>query len=432
MKQLSSQERAGVALKSRSFFRLFFQAILPLLFIAAAVFGFVGLRESKPPIVTRPAVERIWPINIARVVYATHRPILTRYGEVVAGRKVNLRALVAGKVASVGQGLREGGRVSQGQLLLAIDPFEYELARGEAKATLDENRAKLAEIEARLVLEDSALDRSREQLDIALKDLVRTKTLVDRRTVSAKALEDRDMAVSQRRQAIELRQNNWAIQSARLDQQKAIISRLELVLSRADRNLADTRLTAPFDAYISNVTAQMGRYLTRNDTVAELNDVAGLEVRFSIADAEFARISQSDNPVLNSPVTVRWQGGGVVIERSGKIERVGAVISADTGGVEVFARLNDAGADAVFRPGAFVEISLPDREYSNSVRLPETALYGGNTVYVVTDGRLSVRDVTVVGGNGSDLFVTGDFKVGDAVMTTRLSQAGDGVKVEVR
>jgi len=432
MKQLSSQERTGVALKSRSFIRLFFQAILPLVFIAAAVFGFVGLRESKPPITTRPAVERIWPINVAQVVYDTHRPILTRYGEVVAGRKVNLRALVAGKVTSVGEGLREGGRVFQGQTLLAIDPFEYELARSEAKATLDENRAKLAEIQARLVLENSALDRSREQLDIALKDLVRTKTLVDRRAVSAKALEDRDMAVSQRRQAIELRQNNWAIQSARLDQQKAIISRLELVLSRADRNLADTSLTAPFDAYVSKVTAQEGRYLTRNDTVAELNDVAGLEVRFSIADAEFARISQSDNQVLNSPVTVRWQGGGVVIERSGKIERVGAVISADTGGVEVFARLDDAGVDAVFRPGAFVEISLPDREYSNSVRLPETALYGGSKVYVVTQGRLAAREVTVVGGNGSDLFVTGDFKVGDAVMTTRLSQAGDGVKVEVR
>ncbi|MHA1523410.1 MAG: efflux RND transporter periplasmic adaptor subunit, partial [Alphaproteobacteria bacterium] len=89
-------------------------------------------------------------------------------------------------------------------------------------------------------------------------------------------------------------------------------------------------------------------------------------------------------------------------------------------------------ANTVFRPGAFVEISLPDRSYRASVRLPETALYGGTLVYVAVDGRLEARTVTVVGANGGDLFVTGDFTTGDAVMTTRLSQAGVGVKVEAR
>ncbi|MHA1545592.1 MAG: efflux RND transporter periplasmic adaptor subunit [Alphaproteobacteria bacterium] len=432
MKQLSAQERHAVALRSRSLARLLFQAILPVALIAAAVFGFVQLKASKPPAAHRKAVERVWPIDVVRVAYATHRPILTKYGEVVAGRKVTLRALVAGKVARVGKGLREGGVVKKGQMLLAIDRFEYELARNEAKAILEENQAKLAETQARLALETSALARAREQLEIALKDRARTKTLVERRAVSAKTLEDRDLLVSQRRQAIELRQNNRAIQTARLDQQKAINTRLELALNRAMRNLTDTDLRAPFDAYVSNVTAQAGRYLTRNDTVAELNDVAGLEVRFSIADAEFARINQSGTPVIGSKLAVRWHGGGVIIERAGIVERVGAAISADTGGVEVFARLYDDGANTVFRPGAFVEISLPDRSYPGSVRLPETALYGGTLVYVAVDGRLEARTVTVVGANGGDLFVTGDFTTGDAVMTTRLSQAGVGVKVEAR
>lgn len=432
MKQLSAQERNNAALKSRSLTRLLLQAFLPLVLLAAAVFGFVQLQASKPPVAKRHAVERVWPIDVVRVAYATHRPMLTKYGEVVAGRKVTLRALVAGKVERVGKGLREGGMVARGQLLLVIDAYDYELARDEAKATLLENRAKLAETEARLALEDSALVRAREQLEIALKDRVRTKTLVDRRAVSAKSLEDRDLVVSQRRQAIELRQNNRAIQRARLDQQRAIIARLELALDRANRNLADTVLRAPFDAYVSNVTAQEGRYLTRNDTVAELNDVSGLEVRFSIADAEFARITQNDATVIGAKVAVRWQGGGVVMERAGTIARVGAAISADTGGVEVFARLDDDGANTVFRPGAFVEISLPDRTYANSVRLPETALYGGDKVFVAVDGRLVARPVTVVGANGADLFVTGDFKSGEAVMTNRLSQAGVGVKVEAR
>jgi len=198
------------------------------------------------------------------------------------------------------------------------------------------------------------------------------------------------------------------------------------------RNLADTLLVAPFDAYVSNVAAQAGRYLSRNDTVAELTDIAGLEVKFSIADAEFARITQADTTVLNRKLTVRWRGGGVVMERGATLVRIGAAISASTGGVDVYARLDKEGANTVFRPGAFVEISLPDRAYPNSARLPESTLYGGNQVFVAVDGRLEARVVTVVGASGDDLFVTGDFKPGEAVMTTRLSQAGDGVKVEIR
>ena len=160
MKQLSAEERRNVALKSRSLARLVLQALLPLALVAAAVFGFVRLQASKPPVVKRPAVERVWPIDTVPVAFATQRPMLTKYGEVVAGRKVTLRSLVAGKVTQVGEGLREGGVVAAGQLLLAIDPFEYQVARDEAMAMLEENRAKLAEIEARLALENSALSRA--------------------------------------------------------------------------------------------------------------------------------------------------------------------------------------------------------------------------------------------------------------------------------
>lgn len=432
MKQLSARERQNVALKSRSWTRLLLQALLPLVLIAAAVFGFMHLKASKPPVFKRPAVERVWPIDTMPVVITTQRPMLTKYGELVAGRKVTLRSLVAGKVIRVGEGLREGGIVAAGQLLLAIDPFEYEVARDEAKAMLDENRAKLAEIQARLALEKSALSRAREQLELSLKDQARTQALVARRAVSAKSLEDRDLVVSQRRQAIELRENNRAIQSARLDQQRATITRLELALSRTTRTLADTRLGAPFNSYVSNVAAEAGRYLSRNDPVAELTDIDGLEVKFSIADAEFARITQAETTVLNRKLTVSWRGGGVVMQRGATIMRVDAAISSNTGGVGVYARLDKEGANTVFRPGAFVEISLPDRAYPNSARLPEAAIYGGNLVYVAVDGRLAARAVTVVGASGDDLFVTGDLKPGEAVMTTRLSQAGAGVKVEIR
>ena len=83
------------------------------------------------------------------------------------------------------------------------------------------------------------------------------------------------------------------------------------------------------------------------------------------------------------------------------------------------------------RPGAFVEISLPDKNYSSVFKIPSVAVYSGNVVYVVVDGRLAPRKIEVVGSDGKDLLVSGDLKSGDEIITTRLSKPGTGVRVDI-
>jgi multidrug efflux pump subunit AcrA (membrane-fusion protein) len=84
------------------------------------------------------------------------------------------------------------------------------------------------------------------------------------------------------------------------------------------------------------------------------------------------------------------------------------------------------------RPGAFVSISLPDQVYHKVARLPESALYNTNAVYVVKGERLEERAVQLLARVGNDVLLRGELKDGDQVVTTRFAEIGPGQKVEVR
>lgn len=91
--------------------------------------------------------------------------------------------------------------------------------------------------------------------------------------------------------------------------------------------------------------------------------------------------------------------------------------------------MSDPRIPVPLRPGAFVEVQVEDRAYSNVVRLPQTSLYGGDTIYVISNGALESRTVELVGASGEDILVRGALKAGEDIMTSRLSHADAGLKV---
>jgi RND family efflux transporter MFP subunit len=356
--------------------------------------------------------------------------MLRLYGQTVAGRKVELRSLVAGEIVAVSDNLREGAPVQAGEVLLEIDQFDYQGALEEARANLAEAEAKLGESAARIASERDALARASEQLELARRDLERARELRGRGTLSERAVDDRVLVVSQREQAVEQRTNNLRIEEAREQQQRAANARLEWRVRQAERNLADTKLTAPFDAYVQGVAAQVGRTLNANDVIATLLDRTWIEVRFSLSDQQFGRILEGDGDIVGRPVSVNWRIGSEPVTYAGTIERIAPQIASESGGVDVYARLRGNSHLAALRSGAFVEVEIPDRVYRGVARLPDTAIYGTDRIYVINDGRLAARQVDVVGYDGADVLVRGELTDGERVIVSRISEAGEGLLVE--
>ncbi|MGE3625515.1 MAG: efflux RND transporter periplasmic adaptor subunit [Hyphomicrobiales bacterium] len=407
------------------------KAVVPAAILLASIAAYSGLKATKPEPPQRPKRPMMLAVRTEPVKFVDHQPVLTLYGQTTAGRRVELRSLVAGEVIETGEHLREGGVIRKDDVLLRIDPFMHQGALDEARAGLAEARARLVETEATIASEESALARSKEQLSFAERDLERAVPLVGRGTVSEKSVDDRRMIVSERKQGVEQRQNNLKIQEARAAQQRALIAQFEWKVRQAERNLRDTVLKAPFDAYITQVSAQVGKILGANDAVASLLDSNWIDVRFTLSDQEYGRIAATEGSVIGKRVEVVWRVGDRPLVYPGSIERVAAEISAASGGVEVHARLDDPAAPIPIRAGAFVEVHMPDRNYVNVIRLPQTALYGRDRVYVVGEGgKPAERKVELVASAGDAVLLRGAIEAGERIIVTRIPSAGDGVRVQ--
>jgi len=411
--------------------RRLLQVLLPLGVLAGSFAFYQYLLATKPTVPTSPPQETVAPVRAVEVSHSSYQPSLTLYGETVAGREVQLRALVAGEVIEASPNLREGGEVPKGALLVRIDPFDYEIALDEAKAQIAETEARLQETEAEIRAQDSTLSYAREQLEIAQSDLERAQNLVGRGAVSQQTLDQRRLTASQRADAVDQAEINLTVRKARADQQRAVLDRLRATQRTAERNLRDTRLNAPFDAYVNAPDAEVGKVLSTNDPVATLIDQSWIDVRVTLSDAQYGRLMRATDKVIGRPVEVRWQAGGEPFTYEAQIARIGARIASSSGGVNVYARVRNPLEPTPLRPGAFVEVRVPDIAYEDVVRLPQTALYSNDHVYVIQDGRLERRGVTRLGGTDGDVLVRGDLQDGERVAATRLARPGDGVKVTV-
>lgn len=433
----SANQNSGADTRSGSWLgragTLALKAVLPLVFVGAAVMGLNWLRDTKPEVPSRPAVERSYAVRTLPVELTDHRPELTLYGTAVAARRAELRALVAGEVVWMNPALQEGGVVAEGEQLLRIDRFDYQGALREAKANLAEAGARLNEINAKIALETDMIESARTQLEIAERDLERVEELTERGALSQKAADDRLLVVTARQEALSQRENQLDIDRARAVQQQAVIDRLDWKVAFADRNLANTVLTAPFDAAVTSANAERGRLLSINDVVATLIDRRFVDVRFTLTDDQYGRIADETGAVTGRDVTVTWRAGGVPRTFPAIVQRVIAEIDSTRGGVDVFARIDESAFSSgslLLRPGAFVQIAISDRVYRDAARVPATALYGTDKVFIVEEGRLSARRVQIIGRAGNDLLVRGALSDGDRVVVTRITEAGEGLKVE--
>jgi RND family efflux transporter MFP subunit len=411
--------------------KLMAKIVVPLVVLASAVTVAGYLRASRPTVTPVPPQERVWLVAAVVAKAVEVRPRIPAFGEITAARIVDLRPLVAGRVVAVGPNFIDGGIVAEGELLIAVDDFEYQAKLDETLAEIDRARARLAEIEAGLGAERAMLDRDRERVTLSRRDVERREKLRGTGASSQKALDDARLTLNSDQQRVIGTTREIDKLAAQARQQEAEIQRLEVTLRRARRNLEETRLTAPFDGFLVEVDAHIGRRVGVGDRVARLYDATRLEARFHLSHAKFARL-RGGGDFIGRPVRIVWRVGDEALAYDGVIDRVDGRIDPASGGVDLFARIKGSGRDLPLRPGAFVEVEVADVAYENVIRLPESALYGGDTVYVVEDGRLAPRRVEVAVRDGTAVFVRGEIAGGSQVVTTRFAEIGPGVMVEIR
>jgi len=172
--------------------------------------------------------------------------------------------------------VEEGARVAKGTALFQVDRVNLENAVRAAKDDLAMAQAKVAQ--AKVASEKAALDA--ERLARLLAGAAVTKDMFEKADVGAKSA------------------------AAALEAATALRTKAETGLAVAEKNLADSRVTAPFDAVVTRKYKNAGDYVGPGVRVFDLESPFVYEVCVSLNAAHYARVKTGETRLrLARPVT---------------------------------------------------------------------------------------------------------------------------------
>ncbi len=281
---------------------------------------------------------------------------------------------VSGRVIWASPDFLQGGRVSEGQLLLRIDPIDYEVAVSDAKAALASAELSLAEVS--VVKKEAAI------------------TEAEARVEAAKAR-----------------------------------------LRQAEVNLQNTEIKAPFNAVVDDKRADFGQYVATGTAVMKLLGTDLAEVRLPVLASDVPWLTYGKDAQGNwQPVTLTASFGTVDYSWQGRLVRLERRVDSQTRAFFLVAEVDKPYDVSIQqRPlvmGLFVEATFSGAPIDDAVRLPRTALQDGDAVYVVTDGKLHLQDVKLMRREQDSVIVRG-LQDGQQVVTSRLDLMVEGMAVAV-
>jgi RND family efflux transporter MFP subunit len=257
-----------------------------------------------------------------------------------------VKARVAGRLTEVL--VREGDRVTKGQVL----------ARFETN-----------ELQARVNERQSALDAARADARWTARDLGDKETLAKRNIVSQSALD--------------------AARSS-AENKASMVSVAEAQLEIAQRNLADTEVKAPFDGVVGERIANQGESLPIDGKILALLDTSHVEVAAQMPAADVVRLK------VDQPATVTLEGFGDR-EFQGRITRISPTAQPGSRSIPVYVEITDR-HDAL-RGGLFAMGSVVVAEKGHALAVPAAAMRKddqGDYVLAVESGVLARKPVGAV------------------------------------
>lgn len=407
------------------------QLLLIGIVLALVGIGYFILHATMPVAAQRPILEREWVVDVLPVRKRDVQPTLKLFGRIVAAREAELRPLVEGPIIDVGPNFRSGGLVKKGDLLVAINPFSYEAELADANAAVAEANAARVETLAEIQSSRALISSDRQQEKLRKRDLDRRKRLTGRGVVSQKASDDSNIAYLTTRQTRIGREQGITRLQAQAARLAASVTRAEVRVSRAKWSLGQTKLTAPFDGVLTEISGGIGKRVSPNDKIAKIIDNKHIEALFHMSDTQYGRLAATGG-IAGRPAMIIWRAGPNSVRMQATLARTEGEFDAASGGVWVYAPIAADQNSNELRPGAYVEAETPDIRYSDVVRVPESAVHGGNQVFVLNEGRLAERSVKVLAQDGSSLLITGDLSNGDRLVTTRIPEIAPGLKARQR
>lgn len=340
-------------------------------------------------------------VEVVPVHRNDYRPTVVATGTVQPANDITLSPRVGGEVIEISEHFTPGSTVKKGTVLLQIDPADYRNA-------LQLRRSDLQLAQAALRVELGRQDVAKKDYELIGADL------------------------SSENKALVLREPQLA--SAKAD-----VAAAEASMRQAELDLQRTTIRAPFDAQIISRNANVGSQVAPGD---ELGRLVGMEEYWVVANVPVGKVNwltfggredqeRSTVKIVNENI---WPSGQY---RSGKLFRLVGALNNETRLARVLITVPDPMAinsgDTIppLMIGTFVETHIEAKELKNVIRLDRNFLRKDETVWVMEEGKLGIRNVDILFEDADYAYITDGLSENDKVITTNLSTVVEGADLRI-
>ena len=377
--------------------------LISIAILASAVGGaFVMVQTRAAPTQT----ERELPVLLVDAIEARRAADFFRVntqGAVTPRTESNLVSEVSGQIVEVASNYVAGGFFRKGELLLRIDPRNYQSALKSAQANVARVQTQVAKENA---LANFALDDWK-----TLRDL----------NASTGPISD------------------LALRKPQLAEAIAESISAEAALEKAQEDLNRTSIRAPYDGMVQEKRADVGQYVNTGSQLALIFATDYAEIRLPITQRELALVDlpSADGSSLPLPVTLTSQAGKIQHTWQGLIVRSEGVFDSASRVLYVVAQVEDpynqSGRNGeLLRIGTFVTASIQGRFGGALFTIPRHALQRGETLWIIDEQqKIYPRDVQIVSTDEEYAYVDGGLVNGDRYTITPIDQPLPGMPVRV-
>jgi multidrug efflux pump subunit AcrA (membrane-fusion protein) len=312
--------------------------------------------------------------------------------------------------------------------LVRLDEQDFLPKLHQAQAEVAELEAQISSEKNRLDSDRKALEQERKLLDIASDGVARARRLTKQRAGSETDLDNAEEALARQALAVSIRETSIDDHPARLQALQARSQRARANLADVELDFSRAQVKAPFDGVVAGVDVAAGDQVKEDAVLVRVYALNALEVRARIPAPFQVEIHAA--LASGAVLTALADAGGVQIPL--RLERVAG--EAQPSGVDGLFSVQSKGE--LLRLGELVSLRMTRSPQPNAVALPFQAVYGGERIYKLVDGRMRRVDVESLGGiadaeRGERLLVSSaDLASGDRVVITHMPNAVDGLRVE--
>tara|TARA_X000001036_G_scaffold146636_1_gene139448 strand:+ start:555 stop:1697 length:1143 start_codon:yes stop_codon:yes gene_type:complete len=232
--------------------------------------------------------------------------------------------------------------------------------------------------------------------------------------------------------------SDLTLKKPQLKQAEALLAVAKAQVSSAEKKLDKTEIVAPYAGRIQNVNIDLGTTIIPGQPVGAIYTSSEIEVTLAVKDNDLQFLSipmdgRKLDPSEQALVEIKSFYKGKNQTWIGRLERVDGVIDPITRMINLIAVFKNDFIE-IDKPnlpiGLFVEAQIDGIKLKDIFSIPVNAISQNNEVYIVNNDNELVSIKLPILKKYSDFVIVKDgLKAGERIVTSKLSTASNGIKV---